>query len=119
MVVAMFAWDIYDFLITNDGIRYYSSNPQRLVFPIFLGVVIGTIAFAISRLSTDTQRRVKVGSLATLGVLLSAALIYFAFQIVQLAAVTREWGWILVAFGGLLAIVCLVWWEFRRVSKAT
>jgi hypothetical protein len=58
LIVALTIWEIYDFFVTNEGVRYFSSEPGRLVYVVLLALAGGLVAFAISRLSRRlTQMR--------------------------------------------------------------
>lgn len=56
LIVAMTAWEVYRFFVTHEGIRYFSSEPRRLVLVILLGLAGGVVALGISRLSPGSQR---------------------------------------------------------------
>ena len=41
LITGLIIHDVYEFFVTNEGIRYFSSEPQRLLNVTLLGVVGG------------------------------------------------------------------------------
>lgn len=67
LITAMILHGVYDFFVTNEGIRYFSSEPIRLAYVVLLSVAGGMFALWISRLSPFSQRRLKLFALGALG----------------------------------------------------
>lgn len=123
LIAALFVRDVYEFFVTNEGIRYYSSEPRRLLYVMFLGIAGGMVAFGISRFSPTSQRKLKLVALGGFGVFLVGALVFFGclFHLLAVAALkdTQLWGWIAVAFFSVAVAAGLVWLEFRQVWRQT
>ncbi len=77
LITGLVIQDIYEFFVTNEGIRYFSSKPARLLYVMLLGVAGGVAAFGISRLSPASQRRLKLLALGGFGGLLVAEVALF------------------------------------------
>jgi len=45
LITGLIIHDIYEFFVTNEGIRYFSSEPKRLLYVMLLGVAGGIVAF--------------------------------------------------------------------------
>lgn len=125
LIVAMTALEVYDFFVTNEGVRYFSSQPRRSVYVMLFGVAGAIVAFGISRVSPDSQRKLKLAVLAGFGALLTFLTAALAFSACLLAwagpTVTESgiWGWMVADFLLLPVAVTLVWWEFRQVWRQT
>ncbi len=120
LITALIIHDIYEFVVTNEGIRYFSSEPKRLLYVLLLGALGGLIALAISRLSPDSQRRLKLTGLGALGVSLTCGLAFFGFVIVSTGPMVRDAGmfwWVAVGLFGMGVAAGLVWLEFRQVLR--
>ena len=59
LIAALIVHDVYEFFVTNEGIRYFSSEPSRLLYVILLGIAGGMVALGISRISPASQRKLK------------------------------------------------------------
>ena len=79
LIAALIIHDIYEFFVTNEGIRYFSSEPRRLPYVVLLGIAGGIVAFGISRFSPASQRKLKLTALGGFGVLLVGALTFFGY----------------------------------------
>ena len=70
-------WELYDFFVTNDGVRFYVSQPQH-VSEVFLITVIGTgLVMAYSKLSSRTQHLTTLAFWAACALAASVLLIQF------------------------------------------
>ena len=56
LIAALVVIELYDFFVTNEGVRYFASQPQRWLGIMLLGIGAGAVPLAISRLSPDSQR---------------------------------------------------------------
>jgi hypothetical protein len=120
LIVAMTVWEVYEFFVTNEGIRYFASEPRRLVPVILLGLAGGVVALGISRLSPGSQRTLKLTALGTFGTVILCVLGSFAYALARVAPTVNEagtWGWIATAFLSSAVMAVLVWFEFRQVWR--
>jgi hypothetical protein len=115
--------DIYEFIVTNEGVRYFSSAPRRLLYVLLLGIGGGIVAFVISRLSPASQRSLKLMALGGFGCLLVAATAFFGYVLCSLPAppLTEAHlsGLAAAVFCSMAAFAVLVWLEFRQVWRQT
>jgi hypothetical protein len=112
--------DIYEFVVQNKGIHYFASDPKRLLHVILLSLAGGLIALGISRLSTNSRRRLKLVALGIFGALLTGGLGFFAFVIASIKTMEREteiFWWVIVGLLGMGVAAGLVWLEFRQVWR--
>ncbi len=90
LIVGMTIWEVSDFFVTNEGVRYFSSEPRRLVPVVLLGLAGGVVALVISRLSPRSQRTLKLAALGTFGALLLFTLALFAYSVGHLAPMVED-----------------------------
>jgi hypothetical protein len=110
--------ELYEVFVTSEGIRYFSSEPRRLLYVVLLAVAGGVVAFGISRFSPGSQRKLKLAALGAFGILLVGALAFFGYLIAMPAlSDSRAGGWI--GFFFLSMADALVWLEFRQVWRQT
>ena len=125
LITGLIIRDVYEFFVTNEGIRYFSSEPRRLLYVMLLGIVGGIVALGISRSSPASQRKLKLVALGGFGSLLVVALAFFSYLFYHLAvaglAEALKWVWIAwaMAFVPMAVAAALVWLEFRRVWRQT
>lgn len=120
LIIAVTGREVYDFLVTNAGIQYFSSEPRRLLYVLLLGIAGGLVALGISRLSPGSQRELKLTALGAFGTFLIAVLGLFAHHIISSASMVTEgrmWGSVVTAYALFLVLAGIVWLEFRHVWK--
>jgi hypothetical protein len=123
LIAALIVHEVYEFFVTNEGIRHFSSEPRRLGYVMLLSVAGGMVAFGISRLSPASQRKLKLSALGGFGVLLVGALAFLGYLSSLLVTAPPQqaqlWGWIAAAFWSGAVAAVLVWLEFRQVWVQT
>ena len=123
LIAGMIARDIYEFFVTNEGIAYFSSKPNRLLYVMLLGVGGGVVAFGISRLSPKSQSNLKLLALGGFGSVLVVAVAFFGHLLCRLAVAplieAPLWGWIIAAFCSMAVAAVFIWLEFRQVWRRT
>jgi hypothetical protein len=124
LIAGLIIHDIYEFFVTNEGIRYFSSEPGRLLYVMLLGVAGGIVALGISRLSPASQRSLKLLALGGFGIFLVGAIPVFGYLLCLLGAGPIAWGvgmWgcIVAGFVAVAVSAWLVWLEFRQVWRQT
>ena len=122
LIIAMTVREVYDFFVTNEGIRYFSSQPRRLLYVMLLGAAGGMVALGISRLPPGSRRTLRLAALGTLGTFLIGILAAFAYHLISWASMVTEagmWGWVAAGYASFVVIAGLVWLEFRHVWRQT
>jgi hypothetical protein len=122
LIAALTVHEVYEFLVTNEGIRYFSSQPRRLLYVMMLGVAGGIVACGISRLSPGSQRKLKLTTLGAIGTILPGAFGCLGFVLTWAAPMVTEsgmWGWMAAALVLFAVLGGLVWLEFRQVWRQT
>jgi len=122
LITGLIIHDLCEFLVTNEGIRYFSSEPQRLLYVVLLAVAGGVMALGISRLSPGSQRTLKLAALGTFGTALVSVMGLFAYHLARLLPMVGEagaWGLAAAALGFLsfAVVAVLVWLEFRGIWR--
>ena len=116
---ALLIHEAYEFVATNDGLRYYTSEPRRLLYVLGLALGGGLAAFLFSRLTPQVQRGLKMSALALAGFSLTTGVVLFAYVVLQFPELLT---W---RDGGLIALVLIVcgamagyfWFELIHVWK--
>ncbi len=119
LVTGLMIHDAYGFIVTDQGLRYYLSEPKRLLYVLGLALVGGVVAWVISRLSPQAQRGLRLLALGIFALALTAFLGLFVYFSLKLPDVMTSGatGWLvsaLVMFGSLAIVF---WCEFVRVWK--
>ena len=119
LVTGLMIHDAYEFVVTDQGLRYYLSEPKRLLYVLALALAGGMVAWVISRLSPQAQRGLKLSALGLFALALTTFLGLFVFYSIRLsdAITSSAIGWVVAAlamFGGLATVF---WCEFWRVWK--
>lgn len=122
-LVAMTGWEFYGFVVEDQGLRYFASDPRRLLLPLVIGVVGGVLALGVSQFSPGIKRNWKLAVLGGVAVLQTALLAGLGMvarsvltgEIPYLDAATKRW---LVA--GLVSLAIsggFSWLELYRAWK--
>lgn len=122
LITGLIIHDLYEFFVPNEGVRYFSSDPRRLVFVMLLGVAGGVVAVGLSRLSPGSQRTLRLAVLGTFGTVLVSGLGLLTYHLARLLPMMREaaaWGLTAAALGFLsfAVVAVLVWLEFRQIWR--
>jgi hypothetical protein len=124
LITGLIIQGIYEFVVTNEGIRYFLSAPMRLVYAVLLGVAGGIVAFGVSRLSPASQRNVKLLALGGFGLFLVGGAVFTGYLFYSLRTTPMvydgaDWGWVLAGFISAALTAGVVSWEFTRVWRQT
>ena len=112
--------DTYEFFGTDDGVGYFTSQPRRLLFVVFIGVTGGVLALALSRLSPVARRAFRLLALGEFATCVTGFLAIFAVRLASFASSITEsgmWGWVVAALVSLSVVTILVWLEFYLVWR--
>lgn len=120
LVAALTVEEVYDFFITNQGVAYFSSRPQRLLYVAGIAVLAGGIAFAYGRLSVGWQRTARLSVLALIAAALTGFCCYMAVVAARILAepslASHRWPvagcWLL-----FLAFAVWLWFEFWHLWR--
>lgn len=122
LITGLIIHDIYEFFVTNEGIRYFSSESRRLLYATLCGIAGGIVVFGISRLLPGSQRTLKLTMLGAFGTLVLGVLGVLAYHLTRFAPMVTEagmWGWIGAAFLSFAVLALLVWLEFHQAWRQT
>ena len=104
----------------NETIRYFSSEPHRLLYVAAIAIAGGFAALGFSRLSPRSQRHVRVFAWGAAASTLTAFAGYFAFCFMSLSSFIAESGgpaWILLVPLIFSSISAYLWFEFYQALK--
>jgi len=122
LLTGMGIHNIFEFVVINDGIHYFSSEPIRLVYGVLLGVAVGIVALGISRLSPDVQRNLKLFALGGFGLFLFGGAVFtgslcYSMWTAPLLYDGASLSWVLVGFISAALAAGVVSWQFTCVRK--
>ncbi|MCW5550559.1 MAG: hypothetical protein KIS67_00190 [Verrucomicrobiae bacterium] len=120
LLAVLTGWETYEFCVTNKGIRYFVSEPHRLLFVTSIALVGGGAVWALSRLSPAALRSLRLWTLAGFATCVTCFLAVFTACLVSFSPVVTDsgmWGWMAVTLGALVAVAGLLWFEFHQVWK--
>jgi len=112
--------EAYAFFVTNDGIRYFASQPSRLLMVAAISIIGGSLALAISRLTPFARRGLTLLTLGIVAALASCVLGLLAVSLLSFSSMITDagtWPLVLVAFLSVSGGVFLLWFEFFRVLR--
>lgn len=113
-------WDIYDFFVTDEGVRYFTSHPRRLGFVAAIAICGGLLALIFSRFSFSYRRRLTLLAVGGVASASTAFLGYFTYSLASVASLITQdgtWYWVLATIASLTVIASLLWFEFYQVYK--
>ena len=120
LIVALTVRDLYGFFVPDEGVRYFSSDPRRLLYVVLLGVAGGIAALMISRSSPGSQRKLKLAALGGFGVFVICVVGLYAYYLTRAAPTITEacmWAWVAAALLSFMVVAATVWLEFRHVRR--
>ncbi|MFA6543139.1 MAG: hypothetical protein WCS99_01855 [Limisphaerales bacterium] len=104
----------------NETIRYFSAEPQRLLYVAAIGIAGGVGALWFDWLSSRARRRVRVFAWGAAASTLTAFIGYFVFGLASFSSLVIESGstvWMAVALLVSAGIAAYLWFEFYRELK--
>lgn len=90
LLLLMLAGDVYRFIYIDDGIRYFSEEPERLLWVGLIALAGGLATVVVVRLSPIAQRRLKIVVLSGFGIALVLMFLGLAWTLVTLDPVIAE-----------------------------
>ena len=117
VAVWLIATTLRDF---SDAARHFSSQPRDLLYVLPVAILGGLAALGFSRLSTRTQRHVRVFAWGAAASTLTLFLGYFAFRLASVFSLVVESGgsaWSGMALLLFAGIAGYLWFEFYRSWK--
>ena len=125
VVIAMTAWELYDFFVTNEGVSYYASDPRRLLYAALITALCGVGVWVFFRMSPGTRRGLKLLALGLSAGVFSAlaaksALTVLSFHSLLAEAGVDSWETIapLVFLGAASAAAAvLLWFGFVHIWR--
>jgi len=123
-VVAWIFFDLVREFIANDTVRYFSSEPLRLLTVFIIAVAGGLTAYAFDRLPGGFQRYLKLVGLGFAAIGLTTFVGWLAYEFaVSLTPinprVTYSIGnqWVYITLFIFAAIAIYLWFEFYRTLR--
>jgi uncharacterized protein involved in response to NO len=120
LLVLLTIHDTREFFATDEGVGYFTSHPNRLLYVVGVGVSAGLLALAFSRLSPTARRTLRLTTLGGFGTCITALLCIFATRLSSSSSQITDsgtWSWIVVVLASLSVISVLVWLEFYFVWR--
>ena len=114
------ALEFYDFFVTNEGIRYFASQPQRLLYVAAIAIAGGLLAVGINRIPPGRRRTLTLVALGGFASSLSCMAGMFALRLLSFSSIITEsgmWGGVATALGAMSVMPVLLWLEFYIVWK--
>jgi hypothetical protein len=81
LVAASTVHDCYQFLVTDDGVGYFASQPRRLLYVGGIALVGGLMALTFSRFSPIARRALRLTALGSYASCLTAFAAVFAARL--------------------------------------
>jgi hypothetical protein len=120
LVAALTVHDACQFLVTDDGVGYFTSQPRRLLYVAGIALIGGLLALAFSWLIPMTRRALRLTALGSFAACIMVFLTIFASRLASFASMVTEsgmWGWVIAALASLSVVAVLVWLEFDLVWR--
>jgi hypothetical protein len=116
---ALLVHDVYEFVTSDDGLRYYTSEPRRLLYVLGLALGGGFAAFLFSRLKPQLQRGLKMSALGLVGASFTMCVWLFPYVLLRFRELLtwHDGGLIAVGSMGCGALAGYFWFEFIQVWK--
>lgn len=118
MVGAAIVWSIYDWILVDQGLRYFGEDRSRTL--VLLGIVaVGTpILLGYEALSAERKRSVALWFVGILAASATGFALHFVYSMARQAGFLREtgafWMGLVAAFFPCIIATCL-WWAFSRI----
>lgn len=126
LLTILIASDLRDFLTTDEGVRYFTSEPRRFVYVVAIALIGGALALLFSRLSPITRRKITLVMFGGFAACFTGLVVLFATLLPSISFVIAESGKLPLIFSALvlaIAAVALIWFEFylfwRRSKSCT
>src|SRR5205085_1610547 len=118
LFAAMITWSLYDWVINDEGIRYFASQPTRLLIVAGLGLLGGIVAWGLSHLSNSVRRTLALLVVGVLATVVTGVLAVIVCRMTTVVSLIVESGLTISvsSFIVLFAILAaLIWLEFSRL----
>ena len=122
LVTTQLAQDVYEFLVTNEGLKFYSRQPRWIIFVMGVGFVGGLVALIFSKMSCKSRRLIKLASLACFALGAAVASLFTLWMIYTFLNPPFIFTINEIQAFGLLLFFCavlagIIWMEFRAERK--
>jgi hypothetical protein len=110
--------DMYEFFVTDEGVRFFTSDPIRLLYAASIGVIGGFLALVFSRFSQVVRRTIKLVALGGVAVCITCSIGLYAAGLASFTPMMTQSGmtiWVIATLVALFAAAVLVWLEFYLV----
>ena len=120
MIALAIVWTIYEFVVVNEGIRYFASRPQHLLHVLGFALAGTGLVVAFSRLSSRLRRGLGLALLGSVASGTAAFLGLFIHDLITLPQPLLESGLregLLLVVPAFLLAASLFWFEFVRLLR--
>lgn len=121
LVIALaILWQIFDFVVVNEGIRYFAAEPIRILLALGVGVIGGLGVLGWHQLPERQRRVAKLILSTSCAIALSAFAVSFVSLLWSLkstdVALPSPWQIAGITIGFVI-LGGFAWWEFFRTLK--
>lgn len=128
-VTAVVAWSLlgaatvlefYDWIVVNEGLRYFAEDHRRILLAMAIGIVGAPILLAYGSLSQVWRRSVDLWLSGSLAIGTTLCAVYSLHTMWRLAGFLRETGTLWMGVIAVLlpcAMAAVLWWVFARIRQ--
>ena len=92
LVIAMTAWELYEFFVTNEGVNYYASDHRRLLYVALITAVCGVGVWVFFLVSPARRRGLRLLALGLSAAVFSVLAARFAWTALRFLGLPAEMG---------------------------
>jgi hypothetical protein len=118
VLLTAIAWSVYDWIVADEGVRYFSQDQRRILLLLAIVGVGAPLLLGYETLSVTWKRRVALWLVGFLAAGATAFAIHVACTMGRLAGFLVETHQLWMALVGALfpvAVAGCLWWAFSRI----
>ncbi|MBI3416927.1 MAG: hypothetical protein HY043_16675 [Verrucomicrobia bacterium] len=120
LITFLLLWEAYDFVVVNEGVRYFRDQPIQLLWAAGGGIVGGFAVVGFLRLPEHQRHAAKLTALVCCAIALTIFAVSFIriLWLLHSSELVKPSFWQIVEIAiGLLGLSGFAWLEFIRVFK--
>jgi hypothetical protein len=120
LVAALIVWAAYSFFVANEGVHYFTSEPQRLLHVAAIAFAGGLLVLAFSRLSPATRHAISLVARGSFAIIVTGYSGVLAYWLTSLHLLRADPGTTLPFVAILVSSVvlaALLWFELYQVWR--